>query len=88
MLHVATEETKVFKSGPHFQITLTKNAKISRSAESRANANVQKFHSNFVSTIVKDSYLQMCVKMWDGAGGLSGYLERLLLCSRLGTISR
>ena len=69
-------------------LNLTTNAKISRSAENRADANVHKYHSNFVSTIVKDSYLQMCVKMWDGAGGLSGYLERLLLCSRLGTISR
>ena len=69
-------------------LNLVTNAKISRSAENRADANVQKYHSNFVSTIVKDSYLQMCVKMWDGAGGLSGYLERLLLCSRLGTISR
>ena len=40
-------------------------------------------HSHFVSRIVTDGYLKMCVLMWDGSRGLRGYLERVAACSKL-----
>ena len=38
-------------------------------------------HSNLVPRIVMEGYLKMCLGMWDGTGGPSGYLERLSTCS-------
>ena len=38
--------------------------------------------------IVGDGLIKMCVGMWDGANGLTGFLERLTICSKVAPLTR
>ena len=54
---------------------------LSRKPVSKEGHKRQSDHSLIVPRIVKDSYLKMCMGLWDGTNGLSGYYERLATCS-------
>ena len=54
-----------------------------RKAANKAGAKSRNGNSHLVQKIIKDNYLKMCVGLWNGTGGLSGYMDRLLTCSKL-----
>ena len=44
--------------------------------------------SNIAQRIVKESYLKMCLGMWNDAEGLIGLFERIALCSKVLPMTR
>ena len=61
---------------------------IPRTTSDKEGTKGQTSNSHMVPRIVKESYLKMCLGMWNDADGLIGLFERIALCSKVLPMTR